>query len=155
MPKEKTLSPYTPEYFMKQAMMEAKRAKIQDEVPIGAVVVSNNRIIGRGHNQVQTLNDVTAHAEIIAMTAASTFLGSKYLKDCELYVTLEPCPMCAGAIKWAQISKLCYGAADEKNGFMNFGKELLHPKTKIQYGLMEEECAQILKDFFLAKRVND
>ena len=153
MTSEKPLKPYTKDYFMQQAIIEAKKAMLQDEVPIGAVVVSNNRIIGRGHNQVQTLNDVTAHAEIIAMTAATTFLGSKYLKDCELYVTLEPCVMCAGALKWAQLGKLFYGAADEKNGFMNFGKELLHPKTKIHYGLKETESINLLKDFFSAKRM--
>jgi tRNA(adenine34) deaminase len=150
--KEKTLKPFSEEYFMKQALMEAKKALLQDEVPIGAVVVSNNRIIGRGHNQVQTLNDVTAHAEIIAMTAATTFLGSKYLDNCELYVSLEPCVMCAGALKWAQLGTLYYGAGDEKSGFMNYGKELLHQKTKVHYGLMEKKASQLLKDYFLAKR---
>ena len=152
MANEKTLKPYSDEYFMKQALSEAKKAFLKDEVPVGAVVVSNNRIIGRGHNQVQTLNDVTAHAEIIAMTAATTFLGSKYLNDCELYVSLEPCVMCAGALRWAQLGKLYYGAGDEKSGFMNYGKELLHPKTKLHYGLLEKEASQLLKDYFLAKR---
>ena len=152
--KDKTVKPFSPEHFMQQALLEAKRARIQDEVPVGAVVVCNQRIIGRGHNQVQTLNDVTAHAEIIAMTAASSFLGNKYLNECEIYITLEPCAMCAGALKWAQIGRIFYGAGDEKNGFMIFGKEILHPKTKLHYGLLENECSKILTEFFYAKRMS-
>jgi len=149
---EKILKPYTPEYFMKQAYMEAKKAAMKDEVPVGAIVVSKSQIIGRGHNQTQSLQDVTAHAEIIAITAASSFLGNKYLDQCTLYVTLEPCVMCAGALKWSQLGNLVYACTDEKNGFMVHGKELLHPKTKIQYGLMELQCKSILQEYFKAKR---
>ena len=148
----KILKPYTPEYFMKQAMLEAKKALLKDEVPVGAIVVSKNQIIGRGHNQTQSLQDVTAHAEIIAITAASSFLGNKYMDQCTLYVTLEPCVMCAGALKWSQLGNLVYACPDEKNGFMVHGKELLHPKTKIQYGLMESECRDLIQSYFQSKR---
>jgi tRNA(adenine34) deaminase len=121
-------------------------------VPVGAVVVCNNRIIARGHNQTERLNDVTAHAEIIALTAAAEYLGSKYLDECALYVTLEPCVMCAGALAWAQLNRLVFAASDDKRGFMRFGKELLHPKTKVELGLMEDEAATLIKDFFKKKR---
>lgn len=140
------------EHFMKQAIKEAQKAMEMGEVPVGAVVVCNKQIISKGHNQTQMLNDVTAHAEIIAITAASNFLGNKYLPDCTLYVTLEPCTMCAGALYWSQVGKVVYGAADEKRGFMKHGKDMLHPKTKLEYGILHEECSQMLKEFFQAKR---
>jgi len=144
---------YNDTYFMKQALLEAHKAKAQGEVPIGAVVVSKQRIISRAHNSTELLTDVTAHAEILAISAASTFLGGKYLKDCTLYVTLEPCIMCAGALAWAQLGKLVYAASDEKGGFMRYGKVLLHPKTKVEYGILMPECSLLLKDFFEGKRV--
>ena len=121
-------------------------------MPVGAVVVSQGLILARAHNSVELLRDVTAHAEIIAITAAMQHLDSKYLPECTLYVTLEPCPMCAGALKWSQIGRVVYGAADDKGGFMKFGKEMLHPKTTLEYGVMEHECSIIMKEFFAAKR---
>ena len=121
-------------YFMQQAIIEARKAFDAGEVPVGAVIVSEGRIIARGFNQTERLNDVTAHAEIIAMTAATDYLGSKYLDECDLYVTLEPCPMCAGALSWAQLKRLVFAASDDKRGFMRFGKEMLHPKTKVELG---------------------
>jgi tRNA(adenine34) deaminase len=142
---------FTDEYYMKMALQEAEAALEKDEVPIGCVVVSNNRIIARAHNLTETLNDVTAHAEMQAITAAANFLGGKYLKDCILYVTMEPCVMCSGALSWAQISKVVIGARDEQRGFIN--KHLtLHPKTEIITGIMENECSSIVKDFFKSKR---
>jgi tRNA(adenine34) deaminase len=142
---------FTDEYFMKMAFHEAETALEKDEVPIGCVVVSNNRVITRAHNLTETLNDVTAHAEMQAITAAANFLGGKYLKDCTLYVTLEPCVMCSGALSWSQISKVVIGARDEQRGFIN--KHLtLHPKTEIVTGVMEHECSSIVKDFFKSKR---
>jgi tRNA(adenine34) deaminase len=143
---------FTDEYFMKQALREAENASAEGEVPVGAIVVSQGLILARAHNSVELLRDVTAHAEIIAITAAMQHLDSKYLPECTLYVTLEPCPMCAGALKWSQIGRVVYGAADDKGGFMKFGKEMLHPKTKLEYGVMEHECGQILKSFFAARR---
>jgi tRNA(adenine34) deaminase len=140
-------------YFMKEALKEAQKAALADEVPVGAVLVANQRIIARAHNQTEQLTDVTAHAEILAITSACNHLGAKYLPDCTLYVTLEPCVMCAGALQWAQLGKLVYGAADEKKGFMRYGKELLHPKTTVAYGIMEEESAELLKKFFREKRL--
>jgi len=140
------------DYFMKQALLEAKKAAVMDEVPVGAVIICNKQIIARAHNQTQLLSDVTAHAEMLAITSASTYLGSKYLDDCTLYVTLEPCPMCAGALKWSQIGKVVYGASDDSRGFMRYGKEMLHAKTKLEYGIMHEECSQLLTDFFKKKR---
>ena len=139
---------FGPEYFMKEALKEAKYALEKDEIPIGAVVVCNNRIIGRGHNQVELLNDVTAHAEIIALTAAANYLGSKYLIDCTLYVTLEPCAMCASALGWAQIPNIVYGASDAKKGYSGISDRLLHPKSIVTRGVLEEECALIVKQFF-------
>ncbi|MEL7220822.1 MAG: nucleoside deaminase, partial [Bacteroidota bacterium] len=123
------LSINSDDFFMKQALRQAQLAAEAGEIPVGAIVVANNQIIARGHNQTERLTDVTAHAEIIALTAAANFLGGKYLTDCTLYVTLEPCVMCAGALAWSQLSRLVYGASDDKRGFMRFGKELLHPKT--------------------------
>lgn len=146
------LQVYDDEYFMRQALLEAHRAAQLGEVPVGAVVVSGERIIARGHNQTEQLTDVTAHAEIIALTAAANFLGAKYLTDCTLYVTLEPCVMCAGALAWAQTGRIVYGAADEKRGFMRHGRELLHPKTKLEFGVLHEECSALLTDFFRARR---
>ncbi len=142
---------FTDEYYMKMALQEAETALEKDEVPIGCVVVSNNRIIARAHNLTETLNDVTAHAEMQAITSAANFLGGKYLKDCILYVTMEPCVMCSGALSWSQISKVVIGARDEQRGFIN--KHLsLHPKTEIITGIMETECSSIVKDFFKSKR---
>lgn len=146
------LNIYSDEYFMKQAFAEAKKAEEAGEVPVGAVIVCKNTIIARAYNQTETLHDVTAHAEVIAITAASEYLQNKYLTDCTLYVTLEPCVMCAGALHWAQLSRVVYGASDEKRGFMRFGKEILHPKTKLEYGVCHEECSQIMVDFFQKKR---
>jgi len=143
-----TLSVYSPERYMKEAFRQAQMAYEIGEVPVGAVVVAQNRIIARAHNQVELLNDPTAHAEILAITAAAEFLGNKYLEDCTMYVTLEPCIMCAGALSWAQIDTIYYGASDEKKGFTLIGKNILHPKTKINTGIMADECQQLLKDFF-------
>ena len=143
---------FSDEYYMQKAYQEAEKALDIGEVPIGAVVVCNQTIIARAHNQIEMLNDVTAHAEILAITSASNYLSAKYLPDCTLYVTLEPCSMCAGAIKWSQLGKLVYGAADDKNGFMKHGKGMLHPKTKVAFGLLNQKCGGILKDFFKKKR---
>lgn len=133
---------------MKEALKEAMKAREMGDIPVGAVVECGGRIIARAHNQTELLTDVTAHAEILALTSASSFLQSKYLPDCTLYVTLEPCVMCAGALKWAQLKRVVYGAADDKSGFMRFGKQILHPKTVLEYGVLENECSTILKDFF-------
>lgn len=146
------LSVFSDEYFMKLALNEAIKAEEIGEVPVGALVVSQNVIIAKSYNQVELLSDVSAHAEILAITSASSYLGSKYLKGCTLYVTLEPCIMCAGALKWSQISRIVYGASDEKNGFMKYGKELLHPKTRLEYGVMNQECSAIISNFFKNKR---
>lgn len=138
---------------MKMALQEAQKAFDMGEIPVGAVVVCEGRIIARAHNQTELLTDVTAHAEILAITSASSHLGSKYLPDCALFVTLEPCLMCAGALAWAQIGRVVYGATDEKRGFMLFGgKDLLHPKTRLEMGIMEYECAELMRDFFKNKR---
>lgn len=139
-------------YFMRQALTEAQKAFDKDEVPIGAVVVASNRIIARAHNLVETINDVTAHAEMQAITAAANVLGGKYLTDCTLFVTIEPCPMCAGALGWSQLSRIVYGAADEKRGFSKFTTGVLHPKTTISSGVLAEECAALMKKFFEKKR---
>ncbi|WP_419488406.1 nucleoside deaminase [Chryseobacterium bernardetii] len=142
---------FTDEYYMRMALQEAEAALEQDEVPIGCVVVSNNRVIARAHNLTETLNDVTAHAEMQAITSAANFLGGKYLKYCTLYVTMEPCVMCSGALSWSQISRVVIGARDEQRGFIN--KHLsLHPKTEVVTGIMENECSAIVKDFFKSKR---
>ncbi|MEL6805433.1 MAG: nucleoside deaminase [Bacteroidota bacterium] len=146
------LRPYDDEYFMRQALREARAAAMAGEIPVGAVVVCQNQIIARGRNQTEQLLDVTAHAEIIALTAAANYLGGKYLPDCTLYVTLEPCVMCAGALAWAQLGRLVYGAADEKRGFMRHGRELLHPKTKLEYGILHDGCAALMTSFFAQKR---
>lgn len=143
---------FSDEYFMNEALKEAKKAFESDEVPVGAVVVSNQRIIARGSNTTEQLNDVTAHAEMIALTSASNFLGSKYLNDCTLYVTLEPCLMCASALKWAQLGKLVFGASDDKAGYHIVEAPVLHPKTDIKFGILEHECSNLLKEFFRGKR---
>lgn len=140
------------EHFMKQALQEAQMAFDKDEIPVGAVVVCNNRIISRAHNLTERLNDVTAHAEMQAFTAAADALGGKYLNECILFVTLEPCVMCAGASFWTRLGKIVYGAGDSKRGFLKTGKTILHPKTKIISGVLEEECAALLNDFFKKKR---
>ncbi|MDR2921575.1 MAG: nucleoside deaminase [Tannerella sp.] len=137
---------------MKQALVEARMAAAEGEVPVGAIIVCNNQIIARAHNQTERLNDPTAHAEILAITAATGVLGAKYLTNCTIYVTLEPCIMCAGAIGWSQISTLVYGAGDDKRGFCRFAPLALHPKTIVKKGVMETECAAEIKDFFQAKR---
>ena len=143
------------EFFMLQALNEAIEAYDEDEVPVGAVVVCNGKIIGRGHNQTESLNDVTAHAEMIALTAAENNMGAKYLPECTLYVTVEPCIMCAGALGWSQIGRVVYGAADAKRGFMRFCKDgisPLHPKTIVTKGILEEEASGLMVDFFQNKR---
>jgi tRNA(adenine34) deaminase len=140
------------EFFMRQALAEAKKAMERDEVPVGAVIVANGRIIARAHNLTETLHDVTAHAEMQAFTAAANSLDSKYLHDCTLYVTLEPCVMCAGAAYWTQIGRIVYGASDPKRGFMVAGKQLLHPKTEVAAGILQAECGALLTDFFEGKR---
>ncbi len=142
----------TDEQYMRMALEEAKAAWEQGEIPVGAVVVAQGRVIGRGHNLTETLHDVTAHAEMQAITAAAETLGGKYLTGCALYVTVEPCVMCAGAIGWSQLGRLIYGASDEKRGFRRFAPEALHPKTEVVGGVLEAECAQLMKDFFKGKR---
>ena len=138
--------------FMKQALAEAKAALSEGEVPIGAVVACNGRIIARGHNMTERLNDSTAHAEMIAITSATEALGGKYLQDCTLYVTVEPCPMCAAATAWAQLGRLVYGAADPRRGYTLFSPSLLHPKTKVTESVMQDECSALVTDFFKNKR---
>lgn len=139
-------------YFMQQALNEAKIAFEKDEVPIGAVIVCNNRIIARGHNLVETLNDVTAHAEMQVITAAANVLGGKYLDDCTLYVTVEPCAMCATASGWAQIKRIVYATGDNKRGYTQFTSRLLHPKTEVERGILAEESASLMKSFFQKRR---
>lgn len=145
------LSPFDDNYFMQKAFEEAERAYEKGEIPVGVVVVINERIIARGHNLTETLNDVTAHAEMQAITAAASFLGGKYLQNCTMYITLEPCQMCAGALYWSQISKIVYGASDPNRGYKKFGVQL-HPKTEVVSGIMETECGNLLKRFFIEKR---
>jgi tRNA(adenine34) deaminase len=145
-------TPFTDDYFMRQALAEAHIAATEAEIPVGAVVVCQDRIIARAHNQTERLKDPTAHAEMLAITAATHVLGAKYLTECKLYVTLEPCVMCAGAISWAQISALIYGASDDKRGFQRFAPHALHPKTTVTTGVMEADCAELLKAFFRDKR---
>lgn len=142
---------YTDEYFMKKALQEAEKAFDEDEIPVGAVIVVNNRIIAKSHNLTEMLRDVTAHAEMQSITAAANFLGGKYLKDCTLYVTLEPCQMCAGALYWSQISRIVFGARDEQRGYIVMGTQL-HPKTVVKHGVMATEAADLMKRFFAKKR---
>ncbi len=138
--------------FMKAAMDEARAAAAKGEIPVGAVVVCNNMIIARAHNMTEALTDVTAHAEMQAITAAASYLGGKYLDQCTLYVTLEPCSMCAGAIGWSQLKRLVYGASDDKRGYTVFAPGVLHPKTQVTTGVMAQECSAIIQDFFKSKR---
>ncbi|MBC8266845.1 MAG: nucleoside deaminase [Flavobacteriales bacterium] len=146
------INPFDDVYFMKEALKEAHKALDKNEVPVGAVIVCDNQIIARAHNFTETLNDVTAHAEMQAFTAASDYLGGKYLNECTLYVTLEPCVMCGGASYWTQLKKVVFGAADDKRGFSTLTENILHPKTVVESGLMKEECSKLLTDFFKAKR---
>lgn len=140
------------EQYMKAALHEAECAAAEDEIPIGAVIVCNDRIIGRGRNMTEKLNDCTAHAEMIALTAATETLGGKYLNDCTLYVTVEPCPMCAAALAWAQIGEIVYGASDPKRGYSLYSPSLLHPKTKVESGILADECSALVTGFFVSKR---
>lgn len=140
------------ERFMREALKEAQKAAEKGEVPIGAVIVCQNQIISRAHNLTETLNDPTAHAEMQAITAATNYLGGKYIDQCALYVTIEPCPMCAGALYWAQLGKLIYGAADSKRGFSLIEKNILHPKTVVIGGILKDECSKLVSDFFKKKR---
>lgn len=142
----------TDEYFMRRALEQARMALERDEIPIGAVVVCQGRIIARGHNLTETLNDVTAHAEMQAITGATNLLHGKYLSQCTLYVTVEPCIMCAGALGWAQVSRIVYGTADPKRGYSTFAPKALHPKTTVTQGVLEEECAELMRNFFKTKR---
>ncbi len=140
------------EYFIREALKEAEKAYKKDEVPIGTVIVWNNKIIARAHNLTEQLNDVTAHAEIQAITAATNYIGGKYLQECSIYVTIEPCPMCAGAIGWAQLSTLVFGAYDLKKGYSLFSENILHPKTHAVKGILADECKEIIQRFFIEKR---
>ena len=151
-PNSETHNSNPDEYFMKQALAEARAAFDKDEVPIGAIIVNNGRMIARAHNLTETLNDVTAHAEMQAITAAENTIGGKYLTDCTLYVTVEPCPMCAGALGWSQISRIVYGAADEKRGFSKLAPGVIHQKTTVNSGVLADECAGLMKKFFEKKR---
>jgi tRNA(adenine34) deaminase len=144
-------NPFNDTYFMKKALQEAEMAFEKGEIPVGALIVINNTIIARSHNLTELLHDVTAHAEMQAITAAANYLGGKYLKDCTLYVTLEPCQMCAGALYWSQISKIVYGAIDEQRGFVAMGTQL-HPKTEVVSGILAEEAAELMKRFFTERR---
>ena len=146
------MQPFTHEYFMKEALKEAQLAFDRDEIPVGAVVVWKNRIIARAHNLTETLNDPTAHAEMQVITAATNAVGSKYLNDCMLYVTLEPCPMCAGACFWSRVGSLIYGAEDVKRGYSFLNPKLLHPKTTVEKGVLNSECAELMVKFFKKKR---
>lgn len=143
---------FNDEYYMKRALQEAELAYREGEIPVGAVVVSQNRIIARAHNLTETLNDVTAHAEMQAITATANLLGGKYLNECTLYVTVEPCVMCAGALGWSQIGRVVYGTIDEKRGFRKFAPAALHPKTEVISGVLEKDCADLMTLFFREKR---
>jgi tRNA(adenine34) deaminase len=143
---------FSDENFMKEAIREALKAQVEDEVPIGCVVVQNNRIIARAHNLTETLNDITAHAEMQAITAAANHVGGKYLNECTIYITLEPCLMCAGALRWAQVGRIVFGAYDKKYGFGKYIEKITHPKTQVLGGVMEETCSKILSEFFKKKR---
>lgn len=140
------------EFYMQQALREARAAAAEDEVPIGAVVVAGDRVIARAHNQTELLHDVTAHAEMLAFTAASEALGGKYMNDCTLYVTVEPCPMCAGAAGWAQLGRIVYGAPDPRRGFSLLSGPVLHPRTTVTAGVLRDECEELMKSFFKKKR---
>ncbi len=146
------IEPLGDEHFMRLALREAEHAFQADEVPVGVIVVCQQKIVARGHNLTERLNDVTAHAEMQAITAAAEHIGGKYLKECTLYVTLEPCVMCAGALRWAQLGRLVFGAFDEKQGYRRIGRDLLHPKTQVMGGVLEAECSDLVKAFFRKKR---
>ena len=146
------INPFNDEYFMKQALIEARAAAAEGEVPVGAVVVCNNQIIARAHNQTERLNDPTAHAEMLAITAAVGVLGAKYLAGCSLYVTVEPCVMCAGAIGWSQVSTIVFGATDDKKGYQRFAPEAFHPKAVVKKGILEAECREEMVRFFKSRR---
>ena len=146
------IQPFDDTYFMRQALAEARLAAEEGEVPVGAVIVCQGRIMARTHNQTERLNDVTAHAEMLAITAATNAMGAKYLTDCTLYVTVEPCIMCAGALGWAQVRRVVYGASDEKRGFRMFAPKALHPKCEVVSGVLEEECRTLMTEFFRSKR---
>ena len=146
------LTVHSDEHFMKQALLEATKAHESSEVPVGAVIVANNRIIARAHNQVEQLQDVTAHAEMVAITSAQNHLGSKYLQDCKLYVTLEPCTMCAGALYWSQIGEIIIGAQDEKRGYSRHAEQVIHPKTKVTLGVSKAACESLITNFFQQMR---
>lgn len=149
------LSVHSDEHFMKQALKEAEFAFEEGEIPVGAVVVCQNKIIAKAHNQVQRLNDATAHAEMLAITAAQNFLGTKYLDECSIYVTLEPCVMCGGALYWSQIENVFYGAKDEKRGYSSISQKIIHPKTNINFGILANESESLLKSFFHKIRENN
>lgn len=146
------IEPFDDEYYMKRALSEAEQAFAEGEIPVGALIVCQNKIITRAHNLTETLNDVTAHAEMQAITAAANLLGGKYLTGCTLYVTVEPCTMCAGALGWSQISRIVYGAGDEKRGFLKYAPAALHPKTEVLGGILQTECALLMKKFFEQRR---
>lgn len=146
------LSIHSDEHFMQQAILQAERAYEEQEIPIGAVVVCNYRIIGKGYNQVERLQDPTAHAEMLAITAACEYLGNKFLQDCTLFVTIEPCPMCAGALAWSRVGRIVYGAREQKFGYSRFGPAMLHPKTLVQGGILADDCAALIQSFFADKR---
>lgn len=148
------MNDYSDEYYMKQALTQAQQAFDEDEVPVGAVIVVSNKIIARGYNQVEKLNDCTAHAEIIALTSAFNYLGSKYLMDATIYITVEPCLMCAGALYWSKIGKVVYGTSDEKNGYLHITRNIspFHPKTELVKGILHEDCAGLMRSFFKLKR---
>jgi len=146
------IEPFSDDYFMKKAFSEALLAYEKGEVPVGVVVVSNRKIIARAHNLTQTLNDITAHAEMQAITSAANFLGGKYLNDCTFYVTIEPCVMCAGALGWAQTGRIVFGAYDLKKGYLKLAPDVLHPQTKVTAGVLENECRELIQDFFKLKR---
>ena len=145
------INPFSDEYFMRKAIVEAQIAFDKGEIPVGAIIVIDNKIIARSHNLTELLNDVTAHAEMQSITAAANFLGGKYLINCTLYVTIEPCQMCAGALYWSQISKIVFGARDENRGYLNMGTQL-HPKTTVVHGVLESECSELMKRFFVERR---
>jgi len=149
-----SLSIYSDEHFMKQALKEAEQAAEEGEIPIGAIVVCENKIIAKDHNRVERLNDATAHAEMLAITAAQNHLGSKYLNECTLFVTLEPCSMCAGGLFWTQIGRIVIGALDKERGFSNYSQDIIHPKTDLKLGVMANECEVLIKDFFKKLRGN-
>ena len=146
------MGPLDDEYFMRMALVEAQKAADQDEVPVGAVIVAGKIILSRAHNLTETLNDPTAHAEMQAITATTSYLGGKYLTDCTLYVTVEPCVMCAGALAWSQVTSLVWGASDPKKGYTTTGAAILHPKTEVRTGVLASECSDIMKRFFRKKR---